>query len=478
MVFDWQSNGLKSKSQRTDALQTPENQCFDGSDSPEVDTSPGGMQDKIMTKPEATRKRGRPFLKIKHGSAVVPIYKGRVRKWDCYTVAFHMNGRRVRRNFGSLEKARAEAQLVARKIQEGKADTNDLTPAQRDNNLAAERLVAPFNLPLVAAVEEYARCRQMLGDVPLMAAIQEFVRRNRGVQLGVKVTDLIEEFLATKAQDKLSRCYQFQLAGSVRRFAAAFPGELLAIKSGEVDRWLRSLNHPPVTRNSLHRCLKVFFSFAKSRGYLPQSEATALELVPMAKEGEAKTEIFQPAEMRRLLEAASVHELPLLLIGGFAGLRVAEIKRLEWKAVDLERKIITLRADQAKTASRRIVPISDGLAAWLRPLPQEGKVVPERAPDLTKLAEKLAMEWPRNALRHSYISYRLAIVKDAARVALEAGNSPDIIFKHYRELVTEEDAQEWFSIVPSEGWLPPESDKRKCSPRRRREKSLVDSILG
>ena len=157
---------------------------------------------------------------------------------------------------------------------------------------------------------------------------------------------------------------------------------------------------------------------------------------------------------------------------------MAEIKRLEWKAVDLERKIITLRADQAKTASRRIVPISDGLAAWLRPLPQEGKVVPERAPDLTKLAEKLAMEWPRNALRHSYISYRLAIVKDAARVALEAGNSPDIIFKHYRELVTEEDSQEWFSIVPSEDWLPPESDKRRWSPRRRREKSLVDSILG
>ena len=65
-----------------------------------------------------------------------------------------------------------------------------------------------------------------------------------------------------------------------------------------------------------------------------------------------------------------------------------------------------------------------------------------------------------------------------ARVALEAGSSTDIIFKHYRELVTEEDAQEWFSIVPSEGWLPPESEKRRCSPRRRREKSLVDSILG
>jgi integrase len=415
-------------------------------------------------------------MKVKHGSAVVPIYKGRVRKWDCYTVAFHMNGRRVRRNFGSLEKAKAEAQLMARKIQEGKASSNDLTSAQRENHLAAERLVAPFNMPLVAAVEEYACCRELLGDVPLMTVIQEFVRRNRGLQLGVKVPDLIAEFVKAKAEDNLSRVYRLQLSGSVKRFAAAFPGELLIIKSGDIDRWLRSLNHTPVTRNSLHRCIKVFFSFAKSRGYLPQSEATAAELVPVAKEGETKTEIFQPAEMSKLLAIAPPKELALLAIGAFAGLRMAEIKRLEWKAVDLDRRIITLRADQAKTASRRIVPISDNLAAWIELLPREGKVVGKVAPELTKLAKKLGMEWPRNALRHSYISYRLAVVKDAAKVALEAGNSPDIIFKHYRELVTEQEAKEWFAIMPPKGWVPPELAKPKLAPRRPRK--LIDAILG
>jgi hypothetical protein len=433
------------------------------------------MQDTIMTSVGDTRKKGRAFLKIKHGSAVVPIYKGRVRKWDCYTVAYHMNGRRVRRNFGSLEKAKAEAQLMARKIQEGKSSSNDLTSAQRENHLAAERLMAPFEMPLVAAVEEYARCRELLGDVPLMSAIQEFVRRNRGVQLGVKVPDLIDEFVKAKAEDNLSRIYRFQLSGSVKRFAAAFPGEILTLKSGDIDRWLRSLNHTPVTRNSLHRCIKVFFSFAKSRGYLPQSEATAAELVPFAKEGETKTEIFQPAEMIKLLAAASSEELALLAIGGFAGLRMAEIKRLDWQAVDLDRRIIMLRADQAKTASRRIVPISDNLAAWIEPLPREGKVVGKVAPDLTKLAEKLGMEWPRNALRHSYISYRLAIVKDAAKVALEAGNSPDIIFKHYRELVTEQDAKAWFAINPPEGWAPPLVKLRR---REMRHTSLSDKILG
>ena len=51
--------------------------------------------------------------------------------------------------------------------------------------------------------------------------------------------------------------------------------------------------------------------------------------------------------MTKLLAAASSEELALLAIGGFAGLRMAEIKRLDWKAVDLERRIIMLRADQA-----------------------------------------------------------------------------------------------------------------------------------
>ena len=56
--------------------------------------------------------------------------------------------------------------------------------------------------------------------------------------------------------------------------------------------------------------------------------------------------------------------------------------------------------------------------------------------------------WPRNVLRHSFISYRIAIVKSADQVALEAGNSAAIIFRHYRELVTEDVADEWFSILP------------------------------
>jgi hypothetical protein len=60
----------------------------------------------------------------------------------------------------------------------------------------------------------------------------------------------------------------------------------------------------------------------------------------------------------------------------------------------------------------------------------------------------LADKWEGNELRHSYATYRLAETQDAARTALEMGNSPAILLAHYRELVGPEDAAKWFAVKP------------------------------
>jgi len=80
----------------------------------------------------------------------------------------------------------------------------------------------------------------------------------------------------------------------------------------------------------------------------------------------------------------------------------------------------------------------------------EGMVVPsaETYRKVTCLARRLGIRWSHNVLRHSFISYRIAKVKNANEVALEAGNSPAVIFKHYRELATEAQADAWFAIRP------------------------------
>ena len=64
-------------------------------------------------------------------------------------------------------------------------------------------------------------------------------------------------------------------------------------------------------------------------------------------------------ELRALLEAAAAQApdvLPLLAIGAFAGLRDAEIKRLDWSEVDLARGFIEVKAAKQKARGVELLP--------------------------------------------------------------------------------------------------------------------------
>ena len=45
-------------------------------------------------------------------------------------------------------------------------------------------------------------------------------------------------------------------------------------------------------------------------------------------------------------------------------------------------------------------------------------------------------------------TYRVAVLKDVAAVALEAGNSLQVIFSNYRALATEAEGKQWFAVAP------------------------------
>src|SRR5207248_10715474 len=139
-------------------------------------------------------------------------------------------------------------------------------------------------------------------------------------------------------------------------------------------------------------------------------------------------------------------------LGGFAGLRSSEILRLEWSDFNFERGHITIAPEKAKTATRRLVSIVPNLAEWLRPYRnQRGKLFQNRRDSDGAIAFAKAngiTPWPHNALRHRYGTYRLAAIHDAARVALEMGNSPQKLMTNYRELADEHDAAAWFAIRP------------------------------
>jgi hypothetical protein len=79
-----------------------------------------------------------------------------------------------------------------------------------------------------------------------------------------------------------------------------------------------------------------------------------------------------------------------------------------------------------------------------------GPVVPDRHRKRHERLQALAKltPWPRNVLRHSFGSYHLAFHKNEAVTAAEMGNSPAVIFQHYRALVIPEAAEKFWKLVP------------------------------
>jgi integrase len=390
---------------------------------------------------------------VKFGSAVVPVYRSASGRRVRFTISYHRDGKRLRQTFPSLDAAKKEAQLVAQRIQAGMQYVTDMKPHDRDALVTARQMLESLGIPLVAAVEDYVRSRKIAGTESLSAMATDYSQHFGKVTRRATVPEVVEHLLTSKAQDGASDRHLAQLRSVLRRFAAAHPVPILNVTSPDIDTWLRGFNVSLTSRNSMLVYVKLLFSFALTHNYLPEGRATAAESLRKVKTQGGDVEIYTPGQMATILHAAPPHLIPLLAIGAFSGIRMAELARLDWTAVDLDRGHIEVRAGQAKTSSRRLIPISQNLIQWLTPLPRTGRVIAsgQIQKEVSALARALKIGWPHNVLRHSYISYRIAKIKSADQVALEAGNSPSIIFKHYRELTTEEQAEEWFAIVPKAG---------------------------
>ncbi len=405
----------------------------------------------LPTSAKVRKQSAGPAATVRHGSASVPIYRIISGTRTRFAISWYRDGKRMRQVFRTIEAAKKEALVVARQIQAGMQYLTDLKPHERDAFIAARDLADKAGLPLVPAMEDYLRARELAGTESLAAMATQYAKHFGSVVRRTTVPEVVKQLVASREQDGSGRRHLVQLGSVLRRFAAACPGPILDVTSAEIDAWLRSLKVSPMSRNSMLVTVNILFSFALEQNYLPAGQPTAASQLRKVKVPDSDIGIFTPDEFSQIIHAAPAHLIPLLAISAFAGIRSAEIARLDWSAVDLDRRIIEVRAGQAKTASRRVIPISDNLAAWLATLRRRGRVVPScrQHREITALAKSLGIPWPRNVLRHSFISYRIAIVKSADQVALEAGNSPAIIFRHYRELTTEETAKEWFGIGPN-----------------------------
>ncbi|MGD0537336.1 MAG: hypothetical protein ABSC03_06785 [Verrucomicrobiota bacterium] len=396
--------------------------------------------------------------KLRQGNSSCVIYRNtnplRPGGEDFKLAFYDLDGKRRFRSFADYRDAREAADAVLLKAARGELETLDMDRAAVVAYSRAALALKPFNIPVDRAAEDYARLLELLGgSVQPVEAVRYYLRKHPRELPPRTVAEVTAELLTEKEAQGLSATYTGDLRWRCNNFARSFQVQIAAVTGADIRDWLAARKLSPRSYNNFLRALRTLFEFAKTRGYLAKDH-DEVDGVALRKDRGGDIEIFTPEEIAGLLAAATPDLLPVIAIGGFAGLRSAEIERLDWSEIHLAGPFIEITAGKAKTASRRLAPVPENLAAWLAPYAQQtGRVWPHTHAylyeALRKVAERAKVPWKHNALRHSFISYRLAAIQNTNQVALEAGNSPQMIFAHYRELVRPQDAANWFAVAPT-----------------------------
>jgi integrase len=378
-----------------------------------------------------------------------------------YVLDYHSQGVRKLVWRSTLADARTAANEAIDKISEGQAEVLNLKSADAHAYTRARAALEGIEKGIDNACEEYRDAHRLLaGRATILEACRDWLKHHAVELPRITVADAVKELKKQAATDGKSHVRQKQLAAVLDALTVSFNlYEVQTITPKLIADYLTELVFRERTKRNHRDVIGFFNRWLVLRGYLAKGTdwLDGVQNYTARKQGEIS--IYTAEEMQRLIAAADGRILPLIVIGGFAGLRHAEITRLDWQDIDLEENFIEVKAQNAKTVTRRIVPLKGNLKAFLIPLAKKsGKVI--TIVNTTKFLLKAAadtrdkvnqikpLEWKHNALRHTYISARVAESGDVPRVADEAGNSPQIIRTNYLKRIRPTAAADWFAIQP------------------------------
>ncbi|MCH7228274.1 tyrosine recombinase XerC [Haloferula sp. A504] len=320
----------------------------------------------------------------------------------------------------------------------------------------------------VAAVtawrREAARLREGDVAVPSLAdTLRESLARLTARPDGRKLTpELVEEFIAHKLDHGIGERQLADYKGRLARFREAFADRFAAsVTPDEIERWLTSLTRrdgkrqSPQSRRNHRATLHAFFNWL-----LPEANPVAKVAVPRVHEPER--DHYAPEEAKRFLAHLREHERDLVapvVLSLFCGLRSSEIKRIDLGSIDLsnpdDEGEFILKANQTKTRRARAVPLPPAAKHWLTDQPLRSG--PPIRCDRRKHDERLSAAFTaagvskvKNGFRHSFATYRGAIIRDSGRLADEMGNSAAVVARHYRDAKLEKEAKAFFAIRPGD----------------------------
>ncbi|MFZ3376815.1 MAG: tyrosine-type recombinase/integrase [Chthoniobacterales bacterium] len=351
-----------------------------------------------------------------------------------------LGGGRTRRFFKFTPEGKREAEtfLQISKVRQENEGTAALSIPEtlRIEAVKCERLLKPVNATLTDAVQFFLKHAKPVGGTKSLA-------------------DAIREILDSKRRAGKRESYIRILGWVLNAFEREFQGRNVnEITRQDVESWVDRIENLTTRKNRI-RDLSILFDFCRRRGYCGSNPLENIERPVVSGK---RPEIFTVNEAAALLTTAEIYPefelVPAIAIGLFAGLRMSEIKQLDWCNVDFEHRVIDVDESIAKTRQQRNVDMSDSLAAWLTPHTRtEGQVIPAGFRKKMEQLRKLAgiTKWPNNGLRHSFGSYHVAHFQNPNLTALQMGHATtDMLFKHYRNYrIREKDAEAYWKLAPA-----------------------------
>ena len=383
--------------------------------------------------------------------------------------------------FATYSEACLAAKRVVKELANG-SQAAALSASQSRDALAALERLNSFcqstgrRVSLLSAVSEFAEAASKLQGHTLIGAVDGYLSTVAKVKRK-DIREAVQEFIATEEprpksspgqRAQLSAKYAYNRAIMLRRFAGAFPNTAVCdVGKEHLDAFVSSLGNlksksrnrraaiSAKSRNHHRAAIRQFLQWATRKDYLSTTHRLG-EADAMRPEhaNHAEIQVYTAEELRALLETAEGPMRAMIAIGGLAGLRTAELLRLDWAEVWRVEGHIEITAGKAKTRQRRLVQICPALAAWLQPFCsfKSGKLCEWHEitwqQHFLKICEKVRVARKPNGLRHAFCTYHLSLHANENLTAAEAGNSPGMIQAHYKGLATKAEAEKWFNMLP------------------------------
>lgn len=213
----------------------------------------------------------------------------------------------------------------------------------------------------------------------------------------------------------------------------------------DVEKWIAT--HPNGNSRSTHlNRISTLFAFAVKRGWVPSNPCDRIERITV----DAKPIRILTPEQAVALERATPQVLkPYLALCLYAGVRPAEAQKLDWSAISLPSATVIIGEAASKVRARRIASLCKRALQILEAHPIKTGPVAPSASTVRRWKRRMHAvvggSWPADILRHTALSYHLAMCGDAGKVATMAGNSVSILKRHYDAMASREDAIEFFS---------------------------------